>query len=152
MNDRQRIEACIIPALLYKVMKGLEDIQDTEEDRKTCNTIVQASLRASSEPLEDLMPDRARQVARRMAREFRAVISVMIGASNAQCLLAIYYLLEELLQEERLTIYEDSYFGEALNLYMSEIQYLFEKERLDAAAQKKAKQMRKILNRNGYFK
>lgn len=152
MNDRQRIEACIIPALVYRVVKGLEDVQETDEEKEICETIASASLQASSEPLSDLLPIRAGQIARRLGREYRAVAAVIDGSSNAQCMLAIYYLLEGLLQEERLTIYEGNYFADALQLYMKSIEKFFDEEKLDAAAQKRAVQMRKVLNANGYFK
>lgn len=152
MNDRQRIEACIIPALLYRVVKGLEDVQETDEEKRICQTIIQASLQASSEPLNEFLPDKAGQLARRLGREYKAAAAVIDGSSNAQCLLAIYYLLEGLLQEERLTIYEGNYFADALQLYMGSIEKFFDEEKLDAAAQKRAHQMRKVLRENGYFK
>lgn len=66
--------------------------------------------------------------------------------------MATYYLLESLIQEDRISIYEDSYFGQALLVFMESIQGLFEIDRLDAAAQKRSRQLRDALRMEGYFR
>lgn len=152
MNDRQRVEASIIPFLIFGICKPMEDLQETDDQKEKHRKIVEASFSAIIEPAADLDDRRAGQIYRRAEREYLALANVLEGTSNAQAMMSVYYLLEELLQEERLTIYEDSYFGESLNVYMDAIQHYFELEKLDAAAQKRARKLRETLKKNGYFK
>lgn len=152
MNDRQRVEASIIPFLIFGICKPMEDLQETDDQKEKHRKIVEASFSAIVEPASDLDDRRAGQIYRRAEREYLALANVLEGTSNAQAMMSVYYLLEELLQEERLTIYEDSYFGESLNVYMDAIQHYFELEKLDAAAQKRARKLRETLKKNGYFK
>lgn len=152
MNDRQRIEASIIPSLIFKVVYGLSDLQTTEEEKETHSKIVSASLQAMTEPFLDILPERKDQLSRRLVREQNSLFAIMHNASNKQCLMAIYYLLEGLLQKGRLVIYEDSYFGEAMQLYLDSLEELFKEERLDKASQKMANKLLRKLRQSGYFK
>lgn len=152
MNDRQRIEASIIPSLVFKVVYGLSDLQTTDEEKETHSKIVSASLQAMAEPFLDILPERKAQLSRRLVREQNSLFAIMHNASNKQCLMAIYYLLEGLLQKGRLVIYEDSYFGEAMQLYLDSLEELFKEERLDKASQKMANKLLRKLRQSGYFK
>lgn len=152
MNDRQRVEAGIIPALVYGVVYPLKDQQETDDEKERHSAIVNAAFNAVLDPGRDLELGRASQIYRRTEREYLALAAILDGASNAQAMMAVYYLLEGLLQEERLTIYEDSEFGKALQVYMEALDSHFAEEKLDAAAQKRARQLRDELKRQGYFR
>lgn len=151
MNDRQRVEASIIPQLIFCVCKPMEDLQETEEHIANHKEITDASFFAMAEPTLDLPLQRAGQIHRRVLRLYNKVSDVLEGASNAQAMMAIYYLLEGLIQEERLSIYDDSGFGKAMGTYMQSIDHYWEEEKLDQAAQKKARRMREVLRSEGYF-
>lgn len=152
MNDRQRVEAGIIPALIYGVCRPLADEQVTEAEKAAHQKICAAAFKAMIEPGEDLEPRRAGQIYRRTERLYLRLADILDGTSSAQALMAIYYLLEGLLQEERLTIYADTEFGEALQVYVDVLGEFFAVEKLDAAAQKRARQMREAMRAEGYFR
>lgn len=152
MNDRQRVEAGVIPALIYGIVRPLEEVQQTDDERRKWEQIVSACRRAIEDPVEDLIEPRRSQIFRRTDRAYHALAEVLDGASNAQAAVATYYLLEGLIQEDRISIYEDSYFGKAMLVFMESIQGLFEIDRLDAAAQKRARQLRDALREEGYFR
>lgn len=151
LTDRQRVEAGIIPALIYGICAPLADQQETEEEKAAHHQICAAALKAMTEPGEDLEPRRAGQIFRRTERLYLEVSDMLEGTSNAQALMAVYYLLEELLQEGRLTIYDDTEFGKSLQVYMDAIQPYFAQRKLDAAAQKRARKMRNRMKVEGYF-
>lgn len=152
MNDRQRVEASIIPFLIYCVCTPMVDLQETEEHKQNHKMVTSAAFKAVAEPCYHLTHERAGQIFRRVQRTYNSVSKVIVGTSNAQALMAIYYLLEGLLQEERISIYEDSQFGKSLQVYMEAIDRFFEDHKLDLAAQKRARQMRDVLRAEGYFK
>lgn len=152
MNDRQRVEVGIIPALIYGIVRPLEADQQTDDERRKWEQIVTACRRAMEDPVDDLIEPRRSQIFRRTDRTYRALAEVLDGTSNAQAAMATYYLLESLIQEDRISIYEDSYFGQAMLVFMESIQGLFEIDRLDAAAQKRARQLRDTLRVEGYFR
>lgn len=152
LTDRQRVEAGIIPSLIYGICQPMADLQETDEQKDAHVRVCRAALRAMMDPIEDLEPRRAGQIVRRTERLYCALADTLEGTSNAQALMAIYYLLEGLLQEERLTIYADTEFGQALETYMDALQPFFEQHRLDAAAQKRARKMRTVMQQEGYFK
>ena len=152
MTDRQRVEAGIIPALVYGICYNLKDQQETDEQRQTHARIVNAAFQAMVEPGEDLMPQKAGQIYRRSERTYLALTNVLDGASNAQAMMSTYYLTEELIQEGRISIYEDSDFGKAMLVYMEALDPYWDKTKLDAAAQKRARQMRETLRKEGYFR
>jgi len=152
MNDRQRVEASIIPFLVFGICKPMEDLQETEDQKAKHKQITDAAFHAIAEPAFDLELKRAGQIYRRAEREYLALANILEGTSNAQAMMAVYYLLEELLQEERLTIFDDSNFGKALQVYMDALQPHFDQEKLDAAAQKRARKMREALRKEGYFR
>lgn len=152
ITDRQRVEAGIIPALIYGIVKPLEDVQETDEEKARHRQIVVASLQATADAGADLMTKHAAKIFRRTERLYLTITKAIEGTSNAQAMVAVYYLLESLLREERLAIYEDTDFGQALQTYMAAIDHLFAEEKLDAAAQKRARKMREILEREGYFR
>lgn len=152
LTDRQRVEAGIVPALIFGVCHGLKDLQETEDQKARHEKVTSAALAAMVDSANDMEPKRAAQIYRRTEREYLTLASILEGASNAQAMMAVYYLLEGLLQEERLSIYADSDFGGALQIYMEAIDGFFGEARLDAAAQKRARKLREKLEKEGYFK
>ena len=151
LTDRERVEAGIVPALIYGIVKPMEDLQETDEEKAHHKQVVDAAFAAMMDPLDDLPEKHAAKIARRTDREYQALGDILEDASNAQAMMAVYYMLEGLLQEGRLTIYEDTEFGRALTVYMAAIDHYFAERRLDAAAQKRARQLREALRKRGYF-
>lgn len=152
LTDRQRVEAGIIPALVFGVCHGLKDLQEADDQKARHEKVLGAALAAMVDAASDMEAGRASQIYRRTEREYLCLAAILEGASNAQAMMAVYYLLEGLLREERLTIYADSEFGEALQIYMEAINGFFGEAKLDAAAQKRARQLRDQLKKEGYFR
>lgn len=152
LTDRQRVESGIIPALIYGVCHDLKDLQETAEQKERHAKVVKAAFDGMVDAARDLDERRAGQILRRSERAYLSLADVIEGASNAQAMMATYYLLEELLQEERLTIYEGSDFAEALQIFMEAIDQYWDEKKLDQAAQKRARKMRDELKRQGYFR
>ena len=152
LTDRQRVEAGIIPALIYGVCHNLKDLQETAEQKEHHAKVVKAAFAGMIDAARDLDERRAGQIYRRSERTYLSLADILEGASNAQAMMATYYLLEELLQEERLTIYEGSDFADALQIFMAAIDQYWNEEKLDASAQKRARKMRDELKRQGYFR
>jgi len=153
LNDRQRVEAGIIPALMYGIVVPLAADQETEEEREQFDKVVRACQRAMFEISDDLDDKRANQVQRRLARLYAKLREVMEHAScNVQSMMAVYYLTEELIQEEKISIYDGTYFADAVNILLSSLNEYWDDERLDKMARKRARQMRKVLESEGYFR
>ena len=152
MNDRQRIESAILPELMRQILFQLKQAQETEEERREFEFIYTQLLDATRAAFEDLDDKRHQQLARRLKREIVELATVLDGASNAKCMMTAYYLLEGLLQDEHISIYDGTPLAEALHKYMAAIDRFFAEEKLDKSAQKTASKLRKRLTDLGYFR
>ncbi|MFK4823464.1 hypothetical protein ACI0FM_01485 [Paenochrobactrum sp. BZR 588] len=151
MNDRQRVKASIITALIYGITKNMGHFQEIDQEKADHNFIVTASRSALLEPQDDLDPKRAAQIRRRLDRLYKKLTPVFADQHNGKCMMTVYYLLENLLVEERLSVSADTTFGQSLEKFLEPIQRLFNIQKLDASAQKQARQIREMMRREGYF-
>lgn len=152
MNDRQIVESAILPFILYQIINPLHDLQETEEELNQYRIIVKGLLEGIESPLENLLVTKQNQLRRRLIRDTDKVTNIFVGSSNSKCLVAMYYLIENLIQNNHITIYSDTNLGEALETFMESIQIFFNEERLDKSAQKTADKLLRCLNKLGYFK
>jgi len=152
MNDRQRIEAAIMPALIYAVVKNMDIYQKSEDEVYSHKFITDTAYNAYAvEPIAGLMPKHQAQIRRRLNRVYQEVAPILNEFSNGKCMMVIYYMFEELIQQERLSVYEGTDFAKAMELFMDSIQYLFDREKLDKSAQKQADKILGVIRHNGYF-
>lgn len=152
MTDRQIIESIILPYILFQIIAPLEDLQEKEEEIVKYQTIIEGLTEAIETPLENLLITRQNQLRRRLVRDADKLTNVFLGSSNSKCLVAMYYLLENLLQNEYITIYSESNLGKALETFMDSIQEFFNEDRLDKSARKSAEKLLRSLNKMGYFR
>lgn len=153
MNDRQRVELALLPALIFKVLRGSEreGPEYDEYDETLYNRAVNAMQKAALEPLEGLTPKDMQKIGRRVNRAANELYDSLVGQTVAKNLMAVYYMLEAMLQAGEIELYDDSNFAKGMLIVMDSLQTWFAKEKLDKSAQRKAVKLREIMTAGGYF-
>lgn len=135
MNDRQRVEALLIPQMLAAmVMAGVKDTEHPEVKQ------VQAQLsEASNEALRGLTAERRASLERRMVRAHLAAVKPFLveGARMDKLGLSQLYMLQAILDDGYLVLHEGSPLSQALTTIIGGIEHAMQIDKLDASAQKK---------------
>lgn len=152
MNDTHRVEAGLIPALIYAVVKNMEVHQKSEQEIADHKFITDTSYQAYfHEPVAGMMPKRQTQIRRRLDRLYLKLAPLLNQHTNGMCMMIIYYMLEGLIQDGFLSIYGDTEFAKAMEAYLEPIQYLFRQEQSDQEAKEHAASLMRVVREEGYF-
>lgn len=153
MNDRQRIESAIIPALIYATVKNMEVYQKTNQEKEDHRYITETAYHAYYyEPVMGMMQNDQAQIRRRLNRLYQKLAPLMNEHTNGKCMMIIYYMLEGLIQDGRVSVYDGTPFAKAMEMFLEPIQELFRQGKLDQSAQKQADRLMTAIKAEGYFK
>lgn len=149
MNDRQRVEALLIPQMLSAmVMAG---VNDTEHEN--CKEVQRLLADCSNEVLRGLEPKKRASIERRMVRAHIEAVAPFLteGARMDKLGLCQLYMLQTILEDGYLVLHEGSSLSRALDLIIPALDMAFEIKKLDDSAKKGARKMLSRLQNAGYF-
>ncbi len=149
MNDRQRVEALLLPQMLLAVLLAGVNDPNAPEAVEAANLL----NAAQGEPLRGLVPERAEKLVRRVCRLHLEITAPYRtdGARMDKLGAAVLYMLQRILDADYLVLYEGSNMQRALDLMVPALAHVFDVERLDASAQKAGRRMLEHAQRLGYF-
>lgn len=154
MNDRHRVEIMLICAALWSIMEGAspDPGESSEKSLADYNNVMQGLESAANEPVDGLADAHANKLRRRALRAARVIEVESNGQTIAKSALAMYYLIEGLIQEGKIEVWEGSPFGDAMTALMESVsRFIHGKEKVDRSAEKMARRIREKLGREGYF-
>lgn len=161
LTDRQRVEIAVPARLVFGLVAancfGPDPKAEDQEEAKAQVAEKSAQLRelvlqASVDPVSDLPDREALKVARRVERLVERVTVDFDQQPAVKVAMCLYYFIEDLLQSERLILWEGSAMGEALSILLPMFEYGFEREQQDASARKQARRLLEKLQKEGFYR
>lgn len=161
LTDRQRVEIAVPARLvLGLVASNCFGLDPKAEDREAAEAELAASrqrlrdlmIAACMDPIDDLPPREGVKVARRIERLVDRLAMDFDQQPAVKVAMALYYFIEDLLQRERLILWEGSAMGEALSILLPMFEYGFEREQQDASARKQARRLLEKLQKEGFYR
>jgi len=149
LNDRQRIELMLPPQVMLAVL--IDGVNDPDHpDAIKCRELL---VKASAEPIQDLPPNKQVQLTRRVMRTHLEVTAAYRkdGMRTDKLGLIAYYWLKALLDQDYLVLGPESYFSQALDLFLPAIEHAAQIEKLDKSAQKNARKFLAHLQSLGFY-
>lgn len=150
-NERRVVEAVILPLSFVPVISGgIHD--DCAEDRD-------ATVKLLKEAMDECLPEMDHKTYQRVFRRAREAVyeGFLKRSENAETLavkagLALYYFLDNMLQQNAYEIAEGSKFDQALAMILPAMQEWIVVVKLDQSAFKEGKRMLSRLQELGYYK
>jgi hypothetical protein len=149
VSDRQRVEALLIPQMMWGIVKaGVDDFE--AENSKHCMSHL---VHAMAEPVEGLDANEKRKIIMRTGRVHLEVTEPYRnnGTRVDKVALMVFFLLKSITDCEYMVIGEGSHMEEALGVFLPAIEPSACEAPLYASARAHAAKMLDHLHRLGYF-
>lgn len=151
MNDRQRVELSLAPAMLRIALNGSIPKSERDAEYYQTNDLLYEALQ---QPIDDLLPDHAVKIARRVTRFTDEYLGRKYNNQDPyMILIMIIQWLKERIDDGYINLIDGSPFAEACDNVLSTLYK--DEERFNAAmdeATKNAEILQQDLNNNGYFR
>jgi len=149
LSDRQRVEALLIPQMMWGIVKaGVDDLE--AESFKHCMSHL---VHAMAEPVDGLDANQKRKIVMRTGRTHLEITEPYRnnGTPVDKVALMVFFVLKSITDCEYMVIGEGSHMAKALDFFLPVIAPSAGDAPLYASARKHAAEMLDHLQRLGYF-
>jgi hypothetical protein len=149
LSDRQRVEALLIPQMMWGIVKAGVDDFEAESFKRCLSHLVHAM----AEPVEGLDANEKRKIIMRTGRAHLEITEPYRnnGTRVEKVALMVFFLLKSITDCEYMLIGEGSHMEDALDVFLPVIEPSAGEAPLYASACKHAAKMLDHLQRLGYF-
>lgn len=150
VNERRVVEAVILPLSFIPVVSGGVGDHDSKERERVVILLKRA--------MDECIPTMDHKTYQRVFRRAREAVyeGFLKRAENAETLavkagLALYYFIDNMMQQNAYAIADDSKFKEALDSILPALEAVLHLQKLDQSAFKEGKRMLTRLQALGYY-
>lgn len=149
LTDKQRVELSLAPAVVRLFFAGGVRESNRNDFYKQVDDLLYEALQA---PIDDLLPDHARKIARRVIRVTDDLAREYNNQDGFKLLLTAMLWLQDILEQDKLSLHWDSPFSKAADMLIADLsEDVKHWSMVEKSAHKQARKLGEMINRHGYL-